>query len=84
MTSQILINELPATGFIRQSQLVGNRKKKTKGRYPFSAATLWRKVKAGKFPKPVKLSERVTAWRCEEVREWEDDPAGWAEKNKRA
>ena len=37
---------------------------------PFSAATLWRKVKAGTFPAPVKLSERVTAWRVEDVREW--------------
>jgi predicted DNA-binding transcriptional regulator AlpA len=27
-------------------------------------------VNAGKFPAPVKLSERITAWRVEEVREW--------------
>ncbi len=30
---------------------------------PFSAPTLWRKVKAGTFPKPIKLSDRVTAWK---------------------
>ncbi|PLC06073.1 hypothetical protein CY658_03260 [Variovorax sp. RO1] len=31
---------------------------------PWSAATIWRQSKnpASKFPKPVKLSERVTAW----------------------
>ena len=34
--------------------------------------TLWRRVKAGTFPKPVKLSERVTAWRVEDVRQWLD------------
>lgn len=42
------------------------------GLVPFSSATLWRKVNAGEFPKPVKLSERVTAWRFEDVRAWLD------------
>ena len=55
--------ELPATGFIRQSQLIP-------AIVPFSSATLWRKVKAGTFPAPVKLSERVTAWPVESVRAW--------------
>ncbi len=54
--------ELPATGFIRQSQLVKI--------VPFSNSTIWRKVKSGEFPKPVKLSERVTAWPVQSIREW--------------
>jgi len=37
---------------------------------PFSKSTLWRKVKEGSFPKPVKLSERVTAWRVDEINDW--------------
>lgn len=37
---------------------------------PFSKSTLWRKVKEGSFPKPIKLSERVTAWRIEEINDW--------------
>lgn len=49
--------------FIRQRDLIPNR-------VPFSAATLWRKVKAGDFPAPVKLSERITAWRLDEVDAW--------------
>jgi prophage regulatory protein len=60
--------ELPATGYVRQSQLIP-------APVPFSSATLWRRVKAGTFPKPVKLSERVTAWRVEDVRQWLDDQA---------
>lgn len=56
--------ELPQMGFIRQSELVP-------AIVPFSPATLWRKVKDGTFPAPVKLSERVTAWRVE------DTLAGW-------
>lgn len=39
---------------------------------PFSAPTLWRMVKAGTFPKPIKLGERITAWRIEEVQSWID------------
>jgi len=54
---------LPANGFIRQAQLVP-------AIVPFSPATLWRKVRAGTFPAPVKISARCTAWRCEEVRAW--------------
>lgn len=54
---------LPATGFIRQAQLIPDV-------VPISSATLWRRCKAGEFPKPVKLSERVTAWRVGDVRAW--------------
>jgi prophage regulatory protein len=61
---------LPDSAFIRESQLVQSRIKFTLAPLPFSAPTLWRKVKAGTFPKPVKLSERVTAWRVGDVREW--------------
>ena len=53
----------PTVGFIRQADLVP-------GLVPFSPATLWRKVKSGEFPQPVKLSARVTAWRLEEVHAW--------------
>ena len=63
MTRNTAPGELPATGFIRQSQLIP-------AIVPFSSATLWRKVKAGTFPAPVKLSERVTAWPVESVRAW--------------
>lgn len=54
---------LPTTEYIRQAQLLV-------GTIPFSAATLWRKVKAQTFPTPVKLSPGITAWRGEDVRAW--------------
>lgn len=50
-------------GYVRQAQLIP-------GIVPFSASTLWRKVNAGTFPAPVKLSTRVTAWRIKDVRMW--------------
>lgn len=58
-------NTLPETGYIRLKQILIF--------IPFSAATIWRKVKAGTFPKPIKLSENITAWKAEEVREWLDN-----------
>lgn len=55
--------ERQLTGFIHQVHLVP-------GEVPFSAASLWRKVKAGEFPQPVELSARVTAWRWKDVHAW--------------
>lgn len=61
---------LPETGFVRQAQLVGDRKKTITPIIPFSATTLWRMINRKEFPEPVKLSEGVTAWRVEDVRQW--------------
>lgn len=62
---------LADSAYIRESQLVQNLKRPdTPAPLPFSKATLWRKVKAGTFPKPIKLSVRVTAWNVGAVRAW--------------
>lgn len=48
-----------ATGFLREKhvlQLV-----------PVAHSTLWAWVREGKFPAPLKLSERVTVWRSSDV-----------------
>lgn len=49
--------------FIRQKDLL-------KTFVPFSATTLWRKIKAGEFPAPIKLGPSITAWRGQEIEEW--------------
>jgi prophage regulatory protein len=49
--------------YLRQRQLLKNH-------LPFSASTLWRKVRSGEFPAPVKLSEGITAWRLSDVNQW--------------
>jgi predicted DNA-binding transcriptional regulator AlpA len=59
---------LPKEGFVREAQLVTTGDKV--GPLPFSKSTLWRMVAQGKFPKPIKLGPRLTAWRSEEVHEW--------------
>lgn len=62
---------LPDSAFIREAQLVQSPKHPDRpAPLPFSAPTLWRKVKAGTFPKPTKLSERVTAWKVGDIRAW--------------
>jgi prophage regulatory protein len=62
---------LPDSAFIREAQLVQSPKRpECSAPLPFSGPTLWRKVKAGTFPKPLKLSERITAWKVGDVRTW--------------
>ena len=70
-------DELPDSAFIRESQLVQSPKRPgTPAPWPFSAATYWRKVKAGALPKPYKLSDRVSAQKVGECREIS---AAWAQ-----
>ncbi|MDA8095791.1 MAG: AlpA family phage regulatory protein [Betaproteobacteria bacterium] len=68
---------LEQTAFLREKQLVGDARNNVAGLLPFSRATLWRRVKDGSFPRPVKLSERTTAWPTAEVRRWMSDPSGY-------
>lgn len=68
--SEMILTDLPMTGYVRQTDLVGRPSKAIRGIIPFSPTTLWRKVRAGEFPAPVKLSAGVTAWRVEAIREW--------------
>ncbi|MDP7109285.1 MAG: AlpA family phage regulatory protein [Nitrospinaceae bacterium] len=62
---------LSETGFLRLSQIVGNPKAKPPINpiYPVSKSTWWAGVKSGRFPKPVKLGPRITAWRIEDILE---------------
>ena len=54
---------LPETGFVRLSSIIG-----PKGPIPVGKSTWWAGVKSGRFPKPVKLGPRITAWRVEDIR----------------
>ena len=62
---------MPDGAYIREAQLVPSPKRPgVPVPLPFSALTLWRKVRDGTFCKPYRLSERVTAWKVGEVRQW--------------
>lgn len=54
---------LPETGFVRLPSVIA-----PSGPIPVSKSTWWAGIKAGRFPKPVKLGPRITAWRVEDIR----------------
>jgi prophage regulatory protein len=59
---------LPETGFLRLHQICGHKKRGTTGIIPVCRSTWLKGVKTGRYPKAVKLGERATAWRVEDIR----------------
>jgi prophage regulatory protein len=55
------MHEIPDTGFLRLAQVLAV--------IPLGKTCWWEGVKSGRFPKPVKLSARCTAWRAEDIHE---------------
>lgn len=53
-------NELPKEGYVRLPQVLAV--------FPVSRSAFWAGVKSGKYPKPVKLGPRTTAWSVNDVR----------------
>ncbi len=45
-------------------------------RYESSRATVWRWVKTGQFPQPVKLGAGTTRWRLADLEQWEAQQGG--------
>lgn len=64
------MNQLPETGFLRINQIIGNPKVEPPipPIIPVKKSCWWAGVASGRFPKPVKLSARVTVWRVEDIR----------------
>ena len=54
------MHAIPETGYLRLPQVLAV--------FPVSRSTWWAGVKSGRYPQPVKLGERCTAWRAEEIR----------------
>lgn len=59
----INFDTMPDSGYIRLENLVPHI-------IPIAKSTLWRMCKDGRFPKPVKLSTKITAWLAGDVRAW--------------
>ena len=55
--------------YFRISELATTKKKA--GLFPVTPVTIWRWARDGRFPKPIKLSNKVTVWDAQEVRAWE-------------
>lgn len=52
---------LPEVGFVRLPDVLKI--------YPVSRSHWWVGVKEGRYPKPVKLGPKITAWRVEDIRQ---------------
>lgn len=61
---------LPETGFLRLPEIVCDSKAQppVPALIPVSRSTWWAGVKSGRYPQPVKLGPRITAWRVEDIR----------------
>jgi predicted DNA-binding transcriptional regulator AlpA len=47
-----------------------NARPETKGMIAVSEKTIWKWVKDGAFPQPVKLGSGVTVWRLSDIQAW--------------
>ena len=62
MPSHINWDNLPDSALIREREMLPL--------LPFSHATMWRRVKDGRFPRPVKIGPTMSAWQWGKVRHW--------------
>ena len=52
----------PRRGFLRLKAIIG-----PEGPIPVARSTWWAGVRSGRYPAPVKLGPRITAWRVEDI-----------------
>ena len=60
--------QLPETGYLRFPQIIGDIERGIPAIYPISKSAWWAGCRSGRFPSPVKLGPRTTAWRVEDIR----------------
>ena len=61
-------NNLPETGFVRLSQIIGNPKAGIVPIIPVSRSSWLLGVEKGIYPKSIKLSERSVAYKVDDIR----------------
>jgi len=61
---------LPATGFVRLPQIIGDKKAQPPipAVIPVCKSSWWDGIRKGKYPQPVKLGPRTTAWKVADIR----------------
>ena len=64
------MHELPEVGYLRLPQILGDasRDPPIPPVIPVSKSSWWQGIKEGRFPKPVKLGPKTTAWRVDDIR----------------
>jgi prophage regulatory protein len=62
-------SQIPEVGYLRLSQIIGDKARGIPPIIPVSKSTWWAGVKNGRFPKPVRnLGPRITAWKASDIR----------------
>ncbi len=61
----------PEIGFLRMRDIIGD--KNNPGIIPVSRSSWYKGIAEGRYPKPVKLGERTSAWRIEDIRKLIDE-----------
>ena len=71
MTRQVRLLDLPADGYLRLKQIIGDRKANppVPPIIRVCSSTWWTGVKEGRFPQPTKLGPRTTVWRVSDIYE---------------
>ncbi|KAB2913283.1 MAG: AlpA family phage regulatory protein [Bacteroidetes bacterium] len=60
-----MTNSLPEIGFVRINEILKV--------FPVGKSSWWAGVKDGRFPQPVKLGPKTTAWRAQDIHALLDD-----------
>ena len=70
------MSSLPEDGFVRLRQIIGDRKATPPipPLIPVSRSSWWDGVKCGRYPAPVRLGPRTTAWRAKDIRRLIQNP----------
>lgn len=68
------MHQLPEAGFLRLPQIIGDAKRGIPALIPVCKSTWWAGVKSGRYPAPVKLGPRTTAWNVAAIRALIGDP----------
>lgn len=59
--------ELDNLGYLRLSEIIGCKRRGIRGLYPVSASHWYSGVATGRYPRPVKLSAAVSAYRRSDI-----------------
>ncbi len=60
MSYHSISGQLPQEGFVRLPQVLAL--------IPIGKTQFWKGIKEGKFPAPIKLGARTSAWKVEDIR----------------
>lgn len=61
-------SSLPETGYLRIWQILGDKRRGLPALIPVSRSTWYLGIGNGRYPSPIKLSERISAWRVEDIK----------------